>query len=738
MRRGSNRLQTGELPVDRLGSIPIGVRPQGERTSSASPSRPRLEVKAGTDTKASGRERRPPVNAQEPGGGPDFLSGGGEVGAWMRAREWAATPLGPAAAWRQPLRTALRLLLNTSHPMQLWWGPERLCFHNDAYRLSIGLESDSSSLGRRGRDLQRTWELVGPQIEKVMSSGEATGRENVPFPVARNGNLEDAFWSHSFAPIDDTAAPSGVGGVLVAWMETTATVRRTRRRDAERRQLRRLLEQAPGFITVFLGPDHVYEFINDTHHRLFGSEDWLGKSVREAFPDIAGQGFVERLDQVYRTGEQVVLHGAPVRFHRAQEEAEDERFLDLVYAPLTDAAGAVIGIFCSGFDVTDAHIAKERLRESESRLQSILDTVPDAMIVTDEDGVVQSFSPAAEALYQWSKAEVVGQSFLMLAPSFDHEALDADMERIADSGESRTVGVSRVITGLRKDGSTFPLELFVGETQADGRRLFIGFVRDLTERVGAETRLHQMQVELAHVSRLSAMGEMAAGLAHELNQPLSAISNYLKGGRRLLKTENRDSRALPAMEKAADQALRAGEIIRHLRNFVARSPGNRSETSLKGLVEEASALGLVGARERGIATHIDCSRAVDAVEVDRVQVQQVVLNLLRNAMDAMKDSPRRELHLTTSAADDDMAMVSVADTGPGISPEIADRLFQPFVTTKGGQGMGVGLSISRGIIEAHGGRIWAEPNPSGGTVFRFTLPRVTRKHEYETQPEAVV
>jgi len=376
------------------------------------------------------------------------------------------------------------------------------------------------------------------------------------------------------------------------------------------------------------------------------------------------------------------------------------------------------------FDVTDAHIAKEKLRESESRLQSILNTIPDAMVVADEDGVVQSFSPAAENLFQWSKEEVVGQSFLVLVASSDREALDLEMERYADTGESRTIGLPSIITGLRKDGSTFPLELFVGEAKSNGLRLFTGFARDLTERQAAEARLQALKSELAHVSRLADMGEMAASLAHELNQPLSAIANYLKGGRRLLEAENRDSRARRPIEKAANQALRAGEIIRRLRNFIASGESDRSETSLGGLLEEAIALGLVGARERGIATHIELSPAVDAVVVDRVQVQQVVLNLLRNAMDAMKDSARRELRLTTCAAADDMAMVSVADTGPGISPQIADRLFQPFVSTKGRQGMGVGLSISRGIIEAHGGLLWTEPNPSGGTVFRFTLPRV--------------
>ena len=377
------------------------------------------------------------------------------------------------------------------------------------------------------------------------------------------------------------------------------------------------------------------------------------------------------------------------------------------------------------FDITDAHIAKERLRESESHLQSILDTVPDAMVVVDEDAIIQSFSGAAETLFGWTSAEAIGRDVRILMPLADPQAQDSHLEQYVSPGERRMTGRPRIVSARRKDGSEFPVELFVGEVRSGSRRLFTGFVRDLTERQAAEARLEALQSELAHVSRLSAMGEMAASLAHELNQPLSAISNYLKGGRRLLEAENRDSRARPPIEKAADQALRAGEIIRRLRNFIARGESDRCETSLSALLKEAFALGLVGARERGIATHIELSPSVGPVLVDRVQVQQVVLNLLRNAMDAMKDSPRRELRLTTSAAADDMAMVSVSDTGPGISPDIASRLFQPFVTTKGGQGMGVGLSISRGIIEAHGGRLWAEPNPTGGTVFRFTLPRIT-------------
>jgi two-component system sensor kinase FixL len=217
---------------------------------------------------------------------------------------------------------------------------------------------------------------------------------------------------------------------------------------------------------------------------------------------------------------------------------------------------------------------------------------------------------------------------------------------------------------------------------------------------------------------------MASVLAHELNQPLSAISNYLKGGERLLKVENPDSRAIPAMDKAAAQAIRAGEIIRHLREFVVRGESERSKQSLKALTEEASGLGLMGAREAGVSTRFEMDPSVDDVHVDRVQLQQVLLNLLRNAIEAMRESNRRDLLISVADAADNMAMLSVADTGSGVSPLIADRLFQPFVTTKGVNGMGVGLSISRTIIEAHGGRIWAEPNPGGGAIFRFTVPRV--------------
>jgi len=361
----------------------------------------------------------------------------------------------------------------------------------------------------------------------------------------------------------------------------------------------------------------------------------------------------------------------------------------------------------------------------EAHVQSILDTVPEAMIVIDERGLMQSFSSAAERLFGYTPREAIGQNVKVLMPAPYREQHDGYLRRYLDTGERRIIGIGRLVVGQRKDGSTFPMELAVGEMKSGDRRFFTGFIRDLTERQKTEARLQELQSELVHISRLTAMGEMASALAHELNQPLSAISNYLKGSRRLLEGDG-DERATTlrdALDKAADQAIRAGHIIRRLRDFVSRGESERRVESIIKLVEEASALALVGVKDRGIRVQFHFDPGIDLVLADRVQIQQVLLNLIRNAMDAMEGTQTRDLSISAEPAGDAHVRVSVADSGAGIAPEIAEQLFQPFITTKR-QGMGVGLSISRTIVEAHGGRIWAEPNAGGGTVFHFTLTAV--------------
>jgi two-component system, LuxR family, sensor kinase FixL len=377
----------------------------------------------------------------------------------------------------------------------------------------------------------------------------------------------------------------------------------------------------------------------------------------------------------------------------------------------------------------------ERLRETrfqsaarEAHLESILATVPDAMIVIDERGSMQSFSSAAERLFGYRAGEMLGKNIKMLMPSPYRENHDEYLGRYLRTGEKRIIGIGRVVVGERKDGSTFPMELAVGEMRSNNTRFFTGFIRDLSERQKTEARLQELQSELVHISRLTAMGEMASALAHELNQPLSAIANYMKGSRRLLegRADEQSGMVRDAMDKAAEQSLRAGQIIRRLRDFVARGESERRVESIKKLVEEASALALVGAKDQGVRVLFRLDPAVDLVLADKVQIQQVILNLMRNAIEAMEQAERRELVLSIAPSGTGMIDVSVADTGAGIAEDIMPHLFQPFITSKR-HGMGVGLSISRTIVEGHGGRIWAEPNPGGGTVFHFTLRAVSEE-----------
>ena len=358
----------------------------------------------------------------------------------------------------------------------------------------------------------------------------------------------------------------------------------------------------------------------------------------------------------------------------------------------------------------------------EAHLKSILDAVPDAMIVIDDRGTMQSFSSAAERLFGYSQSEVLGQNVRMLMPAPYRADHDSYLSRYAKTGERHIIGIGRIVVGERKSGSTFPMELAVGEMNSSGRRFYTGFIRDLTERQKTETRVTELQSELVHISRLTAMGEMASTLAHELNQPLSAITNYIKGIRRLI-GENPDDNLVPvkdALDQAANQALRAGQIIGRLRDFVSRGETERKSESITRIIEEASALALVGIREHGTLVRFKNDLTSDEVIADKVQIQQVLFNLMRNAVEAMESTDTRELEISTFKSTDGMVAVRVSDTGSGISNDASSHMFQPFFTTKR-QGMGVGLSICRTIIEAHGGQLTVEPNPGGGTVFQFTL-----------------
>jgi two-component system, LuxR family, sensor kinase FixL len=482
-----------------------------------------------------------------------------------------------------------------------------------------------------------------------------------------------------------------------------------------------LVDGARSYAIYMLDPQGNVTIWNNGAERLTGwsEEEVLGRHFSLFFPQDAVEGNDPAL----------VLARAAAEGQLEQEawrsRKDGSEFLaSITMTALHNPDGSLRGFSQVVCDVTQRRAAEEQLRARENLLSSVLSTVPDAMVVIDENGIMMSFSAAAQVLFGYTEDETIGRNVSMLMPSPDRERHDAYLERYLDTGEKRIIGTGRIVFGQRKDGSRFPMELAVGEAITGGQRVFTGFIHDLTERRRTEEQLESLQSELIHVSRVSAMGTMASTIAHELNQPIAAIANYAESVRDMLAEPEHSDFGLmrEALDETAREALRAGAIVRRLRDFVARGDVEKTVESLPTLINEASVLGLMTARELGVETVFDLDPYASPVFVDKVQIQQVLINLVRNACEAMRGSTERRLVIASRPDQPGLVRVSVADTGAGIDPGIADQLFTAFVTTKT-DGMGLGLSICRTIVEANGGRIWAEPREGGGTVFNFTLQR---------------
>ncbi|UIJ46320.1 PAS domain S-box protein [Sphingomonas cannabina] len=502
--------------------------------------------------------------------------------------------------------------------------------------------------------------------------------------------------------------------------EQTAARRAARANDLAD-TLNLLIDGATSYGIYMLDPEGRVTIWNKAAERLKGwtEEEVLGRHCAIFYPEPAvAAGKPQRdLDRARAEG----------RFEEDDWRVRkngSEFLAHVTVTALYDDTGALRGFGKVIRDVTEERAAERRNQASASQFRSILATVPDAMIVINETGRILSFSTAAEKLFGYAEAEVAGRNVSCLMPSPDRERHDGYIQRYLATGERRIIGLGRTVIGERRDGSTFPMELSVGEAVTEGTRVFTGFIRDLTEKQRAETRIEQLRSELVHAARVSAMGTMASTLAHELNQPITAVVTFVRGVRNLLREDDPDDRAMieEGLDDAYEEALRAGGIVRRLREFVGRGEIEKEIGSLSAMVDDAAKLALIGAREKGVEAHIELDPRVDSVLVDRIQTQQVLINLMRNAIEAMADAPERVLTISSAPDEAGFVRVTVADTGPGVSPEIAENLFRAFNSTKS-SGMGLGLSICRTIVEAHGGRIWMEPGPDGGSQFHFTLVR---------------
>ncbi|MBI5313716.1 MAG: PAS domain S-box protein [Methylocystis sp.] len=360
-------------------------------------------------------------------------------------------------------------------------------------------------------------------------------------------------------------------------------------------------------------------------------------------------------------------------------------------------------------------------REHDSYLTAVMNAALDGVITIDERGTVLSMNSAAAKLFGFAPSEVIGQNVRMLMPEPDRGKHDSYISEYLRTGTPKIIGIGRQVEGMRKDGSIFPMELGVSVAEIDGKRVFVGLIHDLSQRRQFERRLQELQS-----NRLDLMENMAAGLAHELKQPLTAIGAYLNFARRHLNEKVLSIEKVEEMLDGANaQVFRASEIIDNLRQFIARGETVRTLQNLNAVVRTACEFTDALAKEHHVKTSIDLEASPDTVVINKVQIQQVVVNLKRNAVEAMQNCERREMRVSTRLFGRDLIRVDVTDTGPGLPKEIKDRLFQQFTTTKP-HGLGVGLSISRSIVEAHNGKIWAEPSPGGGTIFSFVLPLENR------------
>jgi two-component system sensor kinase FixL len=359
--------------------------------------------------------------------------------------------------------------------------------------------------------------------------------------------------------------------------------------------------------------------------------------------------------------------------------------------------------------------------------KALLDAAVDAIIVIDHRGRIETFNSAAEVIFGFDAQEVLGKNVSLLMPEPYKGEHDSYIRNYLDTGDAKIIGIGREAQARRKGGPVFPIDLSVGEIPTDGQPKFVGIVRDATKRKRAEEEIHQTRERLAQFGRLSTLGEMAASLAHELNQPLTAIATYTQACQRLIESgQTDDDEILAALKKCNAQAQRAGEVIRRLRQFVKKKELGRREVSFGELFRDLAVLAEVDARDNGIPLTINVAEGLPKVLVDAVQIQQVVLNLIRNGIDAMLNMDQNDEGISVSVTkfENDQIKIAVTDHGSGITNEAEKKIFQPFFTTKT-SGMGLGLAICRSIVESHGGVLRYKKNPTGGTTFYFTLPVIS-------------
>ena len=508
---------------------------------------------------------------------------------------------------------------------------------------------------------------------------------------------------------------------IVVYLVLVARVR-SRQLHNTMSQLETLFQNLPGMAYRCTGQSNrAMEFVSEGCQKLSGYSRNDFEQQRVSWGELIHS---DDRDSVSRKVQQAVDSAEAYEFeYRIVTRAQQERWM-------WERGRAVSleerkNIRLEGFisDVTDRKKAGMALAEARAFSEAVLDTAVDAVITIDENGAIETFNKAAQQMFGYTPEEVTGKNLSMLMPEPYRSAHNQYVTRYLQTGRSRIVGTGREIVAIRKDGAQFPIYLSVNEVRHWRERKFVGLIRDLSEQRAAENEARRHREYLAHADRLNMLGEMATGIAHEINQPLTAISLFAQAGNRLLQAGKKD-RLPDIFEKLINHAHRAAAVIERMQAMVRRQEGVKETIDCNALVLEVSKLAEAEAGIRDMTIEVEAAADLPDVAVETVQIQQVALNLLRNGMQAMQSVDRRNgstIRLKTGLNADGDILVSVIDSGSGVSAEVAEKLFAPFSTTKK-SGMGMGLSISRAIIIAHGGQLNFFNNENGGATFFFTLP----------------
>jgi PAS domain S-box-containing protein len=689
----------------------------------------------------------------------DFLADGGEMGHLTRAFDWSATAIGSPDGWPQSLRTAVRILLNSNHPMFIWWGPELIQFYNDAYRETMGPERHPSALGQRGRECwAEIWPIIGPQIEQVMRGGGATWHEDQLVPVTRYGRLEQVWWTYGYSPIDED---DGVGGVLVVCRDVTRehlAAAALREREAELARVQQIgriggLEvdlrtgfrnrRSPEYLLIHgLPPDAV----NETH------EDW----VRRIHPDDR-----EATERKFRDAVAGNVRDYTVRYRIIRPSDGELRWISVKSTIERDENGKPIRLVGAHSDITEQVEAERALRQSEEEYRKLADQLAtlnatlaerveektrerdriwnvsqDLLVVADLDGVWQTVNPACTRTLGWSEAELLNRTSQWLEHPDDGGIARSHVAKLA-AGDTTVRFEGRF---RHKDG-TYRWLSWTGV--ADRGRIY-AVARDITADKAAAERLKAAEEALRQSHKMEAVGQLTGGIAHDFNNLLTGIVGSLD----LLQTrldQGRTENVARYINAAMTSANRAAALTHRLLAFARRQPLIPKAVDANALI-----VSLEDLLRRTIGETIDleivASAGLWSTLCDPNQLESALLNLAINARDAMPDGGKLTIRTvnaqiegidadTPALLPGDYIRIDVADTGTGMSPEVAARAFDPFFTTKPiGQGTGLGLSMIYGFARQSNGHVLIDSKPGAGTSVRLYLPR----HEGAAAAERIV